>query len=222
MEQPFPTAEYARIRSLTMAAMSPDIKHCPPSTAARPEFALIGRSNVGKSSLINALAAPLPAIARTSREPGKTRAIHHYLANQAWYLVDLPGYGFARAGKEDRAAWAKAAQRFFAEREALAAVLLLVDSSVPPQEADLECAAWLADVEVPFAVVFTKADAAKKKKTGAPPPAANARQFRRLLADAWGDLPPSFLTSAESGMGKSELLQYLAAVRALYAATGGR
>jgi GTP-binding protein len=205
-----------------MAAMSPDLKNCPPSSSARPEFALIGRSNVGKSSLINSLAAPLPACARTSREPGKTRAIHHYLANEGWYLVDLPGYGFARAGKEERAAWAKAAQRFFAEREALASVLLLVDSSVPPQEADLECASWLADVEVPFAVVFTKADAAKKKKTGAPSPVANARAFRRLLADAWGDLPPTFLTSAETGEGKAEVLQYLAAVRALYMATGGR
>jgi len=222
MGQSLPTSEFSRIRSLVMASMSPDPRACPPSSRSRPEFALIGRSNVGKSSLINAMAAPLPACARTSREPGKTRAIHHYLANGAWFLVDLPGYGFARAGREERAAWAKAAQRFFSGREALASVLLLVDCSVPPQEADLECASWLADVEVPFAVVFTKADAAKKKKTGAPPPAANAAAFRRLLAEAWGDLPPTFLTSAESGEGRGELLQYLAAVRALFMETGGR
>jgi GTP-binding protein len=222
MDQPFPSAEHSRIRSLTMAAMSPDLRSCPPSSSSRPEFALIGRSNVGKSSLINALASPVPPVARTSREPGKTRAIHHYLANGGWFLVDLPGYGFARAGKDERAAWASAAQRFFAEREALAAVLLLVDGSVAPQEADLECASWLADAEVPFAVVFTKADAGKKKRTGQAPPEQNARAFRRLLAEAWGALPPTFVTSAETGQGRSEVLQYLAAVRALYLATGGR
>ncbi|KAI8468073.1 MAG: P-loop containing nucleoside triphosphate hydrolase protein [Monoraphidium minutum] len=151
-------------------------------------------------------------LAHVSKEPGKTKTINHYLINDGWYLVDLPGYGFAKASKGTQGAWLGFTKDYFLERDALVAVLLLVDASIPPQPLDLECADWLAASEVPFAIVFTKADA--KKKSG-PTPAQNMAAFKKGMLEEWASLPACFATSSKEGKGKGEVLGYLASLRRL-------
>jgi len=158
-------------------------------------------------------------LAKVSKEPGMTKLINHFLINDTWYLVDLPGYGFAKtASREARASWLDFTKDFFISRDALVHVLLLVDGSLPPQQVDLDCAAWLAECEVPFAIVFTKADAAKK---GAPTPAQNVRAFKKALSQVLEVLPWCFETSSRSGRGRSEVLGYLASLRELARRNGG-
>jgi GTP-binding protein len=229
-----PRPTHSRVRSAAYISSAVDLAGCPPASV--PEFALIGRSNVGKSSLINALTGR-KALAQVSKQPGKTRTINHFLINgdgpAPWYLVDLPGYGYARAGARHRLAWASFSQTFFLERPTLASVLLLADASLPPQAADLECATWLAGAGVPFCVVLTKADKRVKAKGvgvvspegvrgGGPSAAAsNAAALADALSAALGGgpPPPMLATSASTGAGRNELLTYIAQLRVL--ASGG-
>ncbi|GAX74646.1 hypothetical protein CEUSTIGMA_g2094.t1 [Chlamydomonas eustigma] len=206
-----PPAENTRVKKATFVKSSPSVKLCPPDRY--PEFALIGRSNVGKSSLINCLTEH-NGLAKVSKEPGMTKLINHYLINDTWCIVDLPGYGFAKtAGKEARDSWIKFTKDFFISRDNLVHVLLLVDASTPPQQLDMECANWLAECEVPFAFVFTKIDSNKKE---GPTCSKNIRAFKQMLAKDWEELPWCFETSSKTGSGKSELLGYLASLRALH------
>lgn len=213
MQLDLPPPKNATIRSSRFIKSSTAIKDCPPDRL--PEFAVIGRSNVGKSSLLNCLTGN-SKMAKVSREPGMTRLINHYLINDNWHLVDLPGYGFARAGKESREEWLLFTKDYFIQRDNLVSVLLLVDSSLPPQQVDVDCANWLADCEVPFALVFTKLDHRKKDM---PSNAENIRAFKATMAQEWEALPRCFETSAKSGAGRGELLGYLASLREMHVPT---
>ncbi|GFH06813.1 EngB-type G domain-containing protein [Haematococcus lacustris] len=180
---------------------------------AHPEFAVIGRSNVGKSSLINALTGN-DKLAKVSKEPGATKLINHFLIDDGWCLVDLPGYGFSKtAGKAAREEWLSFTKDFFISRDALVHVLLLVDASLPPQAVDIDCANWLAECQVPFCIVFTKVD---NRKKDLPTPAANIKAFKTMLAADWEALPWCFETSSRTGTGKAQLLGYLASLRQLH------
>ncbi|GIL71045.1 hypothetical protein Vretimale_4113 [Volvox reticuliferus] len=198
------------IRKAEFIKSSTQIDDCPPDKL--PEFALIGRSNVGKSSLINTLTRN-DKLAKISKEPGMTKFINHYLINDCWYLVDLPGYGFAKAGKSSKEEWLTFTKDFFIKRENLVSVLLLIDSSVPPQEVDKDCANWLAECKVPFCIVFTKIDNRKKEM---PANAQNIRAFKQLMSEEWEELPRCFETSSRTGAGRSELLGYVASLRELH------
>ncbi len=165
-----------------------------------PEYAFIGRSNVGKSSLINALTGDRQ-LAKTSQTPGKTQLINHFLINEGWYLVDLPGYGFAKVSKSHRAAWEKFIRRYLLNRENLQCVFVLIDSRHEPQRIDLEFCCWLGEHGVPFLLVFTKAD-----KLAAIKAQANVEQFRQALLEWFEEAPRAFLTSAQKRAGGEELL----------------
>lgn len=141
---------------------------------------------------------------------GKTRCINHFLINDGWYLVDLPGYGYARTSRRKQLEWNAFTKDYFLGRESLLTVLLLVDSSIAPQQIDVECAAWLSQADVPFAVVFTKAD--KRRKTGAGTAEENVHAFLGLLATSFAELPPTFLTSAAEGAGGGAVLRHLSEV----------
>ncbi|KAF8073164.1 GTP-binding protein [Scenedesmus sp. PABB004] len=209
LELPEPT--HVLVKSAEFVKSSVRVADCPPPKL--PEFAVIGRSNVGKSSLINML-TNRKGLAMVSKEPGKTRCINHFLINGSWYLVDLPGYGYARTGRDTRAEFEAFTREYFTQRPSLAMVLLLVDSSIPPQDVDLRYAAWLGGRGVPFALVFTKAD---KRKKGGPKAGANVLAFKRALLDGHGfaAVPPTLVTSAASGGGKGELIAFIASLRGL-------
>eukprot|EP00466_Bigelowiella_natans_P017492 jgi/Bigna1/39559/e_gw1.33.58.1 len=202
-----PKPRKIRISSSKYVGSSKSIHFCPPPRFI--EFAVIGRSNVGKSSLINALTGNLK-LASVSKQPGKTKSINHYLIDDKWYLVDLPGYGYAKVKKTERFGWHKATKQFFMERNTLALVMLLVDSSITPQQIDLDCAYWLGEAQIPFILVFTKTD--KKAKKGAPKPAENIKAFTRIMSRDWENVPAYVATSSAKGEGLPELLTYLAQV----------
>lgn len=205
-----PPARNVRVHTATFVKSSVSVKDCPP--AVFPEFAVIGRSNVGKSSLINLLTGR-SSLALVSKTPGKTRCINHFLINRSWYLVDLPGYGYAKTSKQNIMGWNKFTREYFLERETLVTVLLLIDASIPPMELDLACANWLAEAKVPYTLVYTKVD---KRKKGVPPASENIEAFENRLSEAWDTLPTAVATSSRSGMGKSELLAHIARLRGLY------
>lgn len=177
-----------------------DVKKCPPGDI--PEFAFIGRSNVGKSSLINMLTGH-NHLAKTSSTPGKTQTLNYFLINNSWNLVDLPGYGFAKVSREKRGEWEKMINGYLIMRDQLLCVFQLIDAAVPPQKIDLEFTNKLGEDQIPFAIIFTKADRRKK------PIAENIELFRKELSDTWETLPPMFTSSAESRQGKEEILDYL-------------
>lgn len=166
------------------------------------ELAFIGRSNVGKSSLINALCSR-NALAYTSSQPGKTQSINFFLVNNQWYLVDLPGYGYARVSKTQRADWKKMVNGYLEKRQPLFCVFQLIDASIPPQAPDIEFSNWLGELGVPFVLVFTKAD--KKKKTKI----ATKEAYLEKLQTTWDALPPHFVTSATDKRGLEELRSYI-------------
>ncbi len=180
---------------------SPDVMQCPQHTM--PEYAFIGRSNVGKSSLINAITQQ-PYLAKTSAKPGKTLLINHFLINNTWHLVDLPGYGFARTGKTQREQLRKMIERYCLIRPQLISLFVLVDSRHEPQTIDLEFMQWLGEQNIPFAIVFTKIDKLGKMRLQ-----ENITAYQNKLYETWESLPPIFLTSSEKRQGCEEILAYI-------------
>ncbi|MDR2131251.1 MAG: ribosome biogenesis GTP-binding protein YihA/YsxC [Odoribacteraceae bacterium] len=189
------------IRSATFMTSNTDVMQCPPPD--RREYAFIGRSNVGKSSLINMLTNN-SKLAKTSSTPGKTQLINHFLINNEWYLVDLPGYGYVNSSKTLRNKFGKLISDYILRRENMVCLFVLVDSRHPPRKIDLEFMAWLGENGIPFVIVFTKAD-----KLTAPACSTCIADYARVMLDQWESMPRTFLTSAESRLGREELLAYL-------------
>ena len=177
------------------------VEKCP--TTGLPEYAFIGRSNVGKSSLINMLTGR-KGLAMTSQKPGKTQLINHFLINRDWYLVDLPGYGYARLSRDGRDGLRRMIEDYILERTELVCLFVLLDSRLEPQRIDLEFIEWLGEGGIPFALVFTKADKLSRGKL-----AANIAAYKERLLQQWEELPPLFITSSEARMGRDELLSYI-------------
>ena len=177
------------------------VEKCP--TTGLPEYAFIGRSNVGKSSLINMLTGR-KGLAMTSQKPGKTQLINHFLINRDWYLVDLPGYGYARLSRDGRDGLRRMIEDYILERTELVCLFVLLDSRLEPQRIDLEFIEWLGEEGIPFALVFTKADKLSKGKL-----AANIAAYKERLLQQWEELPPLFITSSEARLGRDELLSYI-------------
>jgi len=194
------------IHSAEFVISNPDVATCPQSNL--PEYAFIGRSNVGKSSLINALCHN-PKLAKTSQKPGKTLLINHFLINGKWHLVDLPGYGFAQTGQKQREQLKKMIERYCLLRQQLVSLFVLVDCRLQPQKIDLEFMQWLGENEVPFAIVFTKADKVGKGRLS-----ENIAAYKQTLLQSWEELPPIFVTSAEKNEGVDEIVQYIEAINA--------
>lgn len=171
-----------------------------------PEYAFIGRSNVGKSSLINMLTKN-PKLAMTSSTPGKTLLINHFLINKEWYLVDLPGYGYAQRGKKMMEKIQKLIEYYVLEREQMTCLFVLVDSRLEPQKIDLEFIQWLGENGIPFAIIFTKADKQSAGKTK-----MNVAHYLDRLKEEWEELPPYFISSSENRTGRKEILDYIDSV----------
>lgn len=189
------------IKSAEFVISNSQVSKCP--TTGLPEYAFIGRSNVGKSSLINMLTGK-KGLAMTSQKPGKTQLINHFIINGAWYLVDLPGYGYARLSKDGREKLKTMIEDYTLERKELVCLFVLVDSRHEPQKIDLEFIQWLGEEGVPFALVFTKADKLTKGRL-----AANLEAYKARLLEEWEELPPIFITSSEQQLGRDELLSYI-------------
>lgn len=190
-----------KINKAEFVTSNTDWKKCPP--ASRPEYAFIGRSNVGKSSLINTLCNN-SSLAKTSGTPGKTQLINHFNIDDIWYLVDLPGYGYARTSKTDRAAFHKIITSYILGRENLACLFVLVDSRHEPQKIDLDFMAWLGESGIPFAICFTKMDKLTKNQA-----AKNIAAYKKGLLEEWETLPEMFFTSSSTGAGREEILSYI-------------
>ncbi|MBR3784336.1 MAG: YihA family ribosome biogenesis GTP-binding protein [Bacteroidales bacterium] len=190
-----------KISSATFSISSPNWRKCPQD--GRPEYAFIGRSNVGKSSLINMLTG-VKGLAKTSGRPGKTQLINHFLINNEWYLVDLPGYGYARTSKSSREAWGTMIRDYFLHREELTNTYVLVDSRLQPQRIDLEFIAFLGQNGVPLTVVFTKTDKEKQREV-----MGNIKLMKEALGEMWEELPPMLLTSSATGYGRDALLDHI-------------
>ena len=189
------------IKSAEFVISNSQVSKCP--TTGLPEYAFIGRSNVGKSSLINMLTGK-KGLAMTSQKPGKTQLINHFIINGAWYLVDLPGYGYARLSKDGREKLKTMIEDYTLGRKELVCLFVLVDSRHEPQKIDLEFIQWLGEEGVPFALVFTKADKLTKGRL-----AANLEAYKARLLEEWEELPPIFVTSSEQQLGRDELLSYI-------------
>jgi len=178
-----------------------DVERCPKPD--KPEYAFIGRSNVGKSSLINMLAQK-KALAKISGTPGKTRLINHFVINEEWYLVDLPGYGYAKIAKKERQKWEKLVRDYVLSRKNLICIFVLIDMRHKPQQIDLEFMEWLGTNQVPFTIIFTKAD---KLKPGVLE--MNIETYRNKMYESWAEIPTHFVSSAEKSMGRIEILNYI-------------
>ena len=195
---------------------SPSLAQCPPPD--RPEYAFLGRSNVGKSSLINLLTGR-KHLAKTSSTPGKTQLINHFeveAAGRAWYLVDLPGYGFAKVSAEQRKRWERMIEDYVRKRENLGVLFLLVDARHGPQRTDLAFVDRLGEWGVPFCLVFTKSDKATQRVVS-----RNVQAFLEAMRAHWEALPPHFVTSAEKGTGRDPILTYIDLLNAGYPASWG-
>lgn len=189
------------IKSAEFVVSNSRVEKCP--TTGLPEYAFIGRSNVGKSSLINMLTGR-KGLAMTSQKPGKTQLINHFIINKGWHLVDLPGYGYARLSKDGRDGLRRMIEDYVLERRELVCLFVLLDARLEPQKIDLEFIEWLGEESVPFALVFTKADKLSKGKLS-----ANISAYKDRLLEAWEELPPLFITSSEERTGREELLNYI-------------
>lgn len=174
---------------------------CPPP--AKPEFAFIGRSNVGKSSLINML-CNRNSLAKTSVKPGKTQLINHFIINDQWYLVDLPGYGYAKVSKTEREKWRKMIDGYLNKRLNLLCTFILIDLRIPPQPIDLQIIENFGENGLPFALAFTKADKLKPAESE-----NNLAAYKQLLSESWEELPAVFVTSSNDGRGKDEVLSFI-------------
>ena len=179
-------------------------RKCPPGIF--PEYAFIGRSNVGKSSLINMMTGR-KGLAMTSATPGKTMLINHFLINKSWYIVDLPGYGYARRGQKGKSQIQRIIEDYILEREQMTNLFVLIDSRLDPQVIDIEFMGWLGEHGIPFSIVFTKGDKLKGGRLN-----SNIQQYLKKLKEQWEELPPYFVTSSENRMGKKELLDYIESI----------
>lgn len=189
------------IKTAEFSLSAPMVSMCPKDT--KPEYAFIGRSNVGKSSLINMLTNH-GKLAKTSATPGKTLLINHFIINKEWYLVDLPGYGYAKRSKKEVAKLDQMIRGYILQREQLVNVFVLVDIRLEPQTNDLEFIQWLGESGVPFTIVFTKADKLTANKAN-----QSVEAYKKKLSETWEELPPMFVTSAEKKQGRDELLDYI-------------
>ena len=195
-----------KIDTATYLISAPSVELCPESTL--PEYAFIGRSNVGKSSLVNMLTGN-SRLAKTSATPGKTMMINYFLINGRWHLVDLPGYGFAKRSKKEQEKFQQMISGYVLHRQQMTCLFVLVDSRHEPQRIDLDFIQWLGENEVPFALVFTKGDKLGKTKLG-----ANVAAYLRALSEQWEELPPHFVTSSVTRAGRDELLDYIQQINA--------
>ena len=189
------------IKSAEFLISNTEISKLPPDTL--PEFAFIGRSNVGKSSLLNMLTGKR-GLAKISSTPGKTQTINHFIINKEWYLVDLPGYGFAKVSQVQRAKWEKMIMEYLVKRKNLRVVFILVDIRIPPQKSDIEMINKLGEKNLSIGIIYTKTDKLTKTKVN-----NQALAFKNELLKYWEEMPPVFLTSSETGVGKNEVLNYI-------------
>jgi GTP-binding protein len=178
-----------------------DVRKCP--APDKPEFAFIGRSNVGKSSLINMLTGR-KGLAKISVKPGKTQTINHFIINNSWYLVDLPGYGYASVSRSQRFSWGKMIEEYILKRENLYCLFVLIDSRLDPQPIDLSFISWAGSKEIPICILFTKTDKLKKNQL-----LPNRKRFENSLLESWEELPPMIITSSTEGKGKKEVLSFI-------------
>jgi GTP-binding protein len=190
-----------QINEAVFIVSNTEIKNCP--TDKKPEFAFIGRSNVGKSSLINMLTAK-KGLAKTSGTPGKTQLINHFLINDQWYIVDLPGYGYARASKSMRSKWEKFIADYLTKRETLMNIFVLLDARLEPQKIDLEFMNWCGEKGLPFSMVFTKID-----KLSSSVLQKSLAKYKKEMLKYWEEMPPVFTSSSTSGFGREQLLNYI-------------
>ncbi|MBE6259068.1 MAG: YihA family ribosome biogenesis GTP-binding protein [Prevotella sp.] len=192
------------IKKAEFVLSAPRESMCPKDT--KPEYAFIGRSNVGKSSLINMLTNNRK-LAKTSSTPGKTLLINHFIINNEWYLVDLPGYGFAKRSKSEQQKLEQMITGYLLQRQQLVNVFLLVDIRLEAQKVDLDFIQWLGSSSIPFAIVFTKADKLSATKAN-----QNVEAYKKVLSETWEELPPIFITSAEKKQGRDEILDYISQI----------
>jgi len=192
------------IKEAVFVISNDKLENCPKDGLA--EFAFIGRSNVGKSSLINMITGN-KKLAKTSGRPGKTQLINHFIINKSWYLVDLPGYGYAKASKNARAKWEVFISDYLTKRETLVNVFVLLDSRLDPQQIDLEFMNWCGEKQIPFSMVFTKID-----KLSSTALQKNLAKYKKEMLKNWDAIPPVFTSSAESAFGKEKILNYIEAI----------
>ena len=196
------------IKTATFVVSNSTYKKCP--KPGKPEYAFIGRSNVGKSSLINMLVGN-KTLAKTGAKPGKTQLINHFEINNSWYLVDLPGYGYARISKTSREKWSKMIEEYLLYRENLMNVFLLIDSRIPPQAIDLDFINFLGLNEIPFTIVFTKIDKGKQREVD-----ANIAVFKKRLLETWEEVPTMLRSSSVTQKGKDEILSLIDSINPLF------
>ena len=197
-----------QISSATFVISSPSYDKCPKEDL--PEYAFIGRSNVGKSSLINMLAG-VKKLAKTSTTPGKTQLINHFIINESWYLADLPGYGYAKISKVTRDKWEEMIRGYLLRRKNLLTTFLLIDSRIEPQQSDLEVMEWMGENGIPFIIVFTKSDKLTRNEI-----ARNTGIYKRKLLESWEDLPTMILTSSTTKLGKEEILNFIGETNSVF------
>ena len=196
------------IKSAQFVVSNTDVKKCPQPTL--PEYAFIGRSNVGKSSLINMLTSRTN-LAKVSGKPGKTQLINHFLINNSWYLVDLPGYGYAKVSKSKRQEFSQFIKNYLLNRQNLMCLFVLLDSRLTPQAIDLEFMQWLGEHKVPFVMCFTKQDKLSKKKS-----TDNLKDYQKEMLLQWEELPPIFLSSSTESLGKESILSFIEETNSLF------
>lgn len=190
-----------QIKNAEFSISNTEVSKCPAD--GKPEFAFIGRSNVGKSSLINMLTSK-KGLAKTSGTPGKTQLINHFIINESWYIVDLPGYGYAKVSKSQRNSFERFISDYLVKRETLMNIFVLLDARLEPQKIDLEFMNWCGQKGLPFSMVFTKID-----KLSSSALQKNLAKYKKEMLKYWEELPPVFTTSSESGFGKEPLLNYI-------------
>ena len=193
-----------KIKSAEFVVSNTRVDQCPDSKL--PEYAFIGRSNVGKSSLINMLTGR-KALAKTSAKPGKTQLINHFLINKNWHLVDLPGYGYAKVSKSTKRTFQKFITKYFEDRAQMICAFVLIDSRHEPQPIDMEFMQWLGEHNVPFCIIFTKADKMKPKALE-----RNINNYQDKMLEVWEEMPEFFVSSATSKLGQDEILDYIEAI----------
>lgn len=193
-----------KIKSAEFVISNQDVAKCPTNNI--PEYAFIGRSNVGKSSLINML-TDRKSLAKTSGRPGKTQLINHFIINKNWYLVDLPGYGYARVSKSSKKIFQKFITAYFEKRKQLVSAFVLVDIRHKPQPIDLNFMSWLGEQSIPFSIVFTKADKLKPKAIE-----NYIEDYKNTLLETWEEMPNYFISSSSKNIGKDELLNYIESI----------